>query len=57
MVHVRKGHAVQRILKVLLSNTKNGNNEELNFKNEVRKQEKAKPDSQRKVKSANWNVA
>jgi hypothetical protein len=54
---VRKGHTVQRILEVLSSNTKNGNNEELHFKNDVRKQDQAKPESQRNIKSVKQMVA
>jgi hypothetical protein len=35
---------------------KNGNNEELHFNKDVRKQEQATPDRQRNTKSAEWNV-
>jgi len=53
MDFVHKGHTVQRSI---IKQYKNGNNEELHFKNDVRKQEQTKLDSKTSVKSAKRKV-
>ena len=52
----QRPHSAANIRSVI-KQYKNGNNEELHFKNDVRKQEQAKPDSQRNVKSVKQIIA